>query len=153
MFTLTLRAVAAFLLACGAWGVTGTPAALAAEESPLSPETIIEKNFEGKATVEFTVAEVYLWPTSWAVSSDRHWEAVLLQVVAKDTATTGRLRVLVSGEVTARLRQLGVEEPAAHFRGKVLRVSGTVVRGQRRDGPEYCILVSSLEQVEAIRKP
>ena len=147
MFSPTRRAVALLLLACVA------PTASAAEEKPLSPETIIEKNFEGKATVEFIVAEVYLKPASWAVSSDRHWKAVPLQVVAKDTATTPRVLVLVSGEGTARLRQLGVEEPAAHFRGKVLRVSGTVVRGQRRDGPEYSILVSSLEQVEAIRKP
>jgi hypothetical protein len=148
MFSPTRRAVALLLLACAT-----PPAASATEAKPLSPETIIEKNFEGKATVEFTVAEVYLKPASWAVSSDRHWEAVPLQVVAKDTATTPRVLVLVSGEVTARLKQLGVEEPAGHFRGKVLRVSGTVVRGQRRDGPEYRILVNSLDQLEAIHKP
>jgi len=147
MFSPTRRAVALSLLACVA------PAASAAEEKPLSAETIIEKNFEGKATVEFTVAEVYLKPASWAVSSDHHWKAVPLQVVAKDTATTPRVLVLVSGEVAARLKQLGVEDPAGHFRGKVLRVSGTVVRSQRRDGPEYRISVSSLEQLEAIHKP
>src|SRR6266540_4092031 len=55
MLTLTRREVAALLLACGAWAVTGPPVALAAEEKPLTPETIVAKKFEGKATVEFQV--------------------------------------------------------------------------------------------------
>jgi hypothetical protein len=71
MFTLTRREVAAFLLACAAWAVTGPPVTLAAAENPLSPETIVEKKFKGKATVEFSVGEVYLRPTSWATSSER----------------------------------------------------------------------------------
>ena len=153
MFILKPRAVAAVLLACGVWAVTGAPAALAAEENPLSSESIVEKNFEGKATVEFSVGEAYLRPTNWAAESDGRWEAVPLRLVPKADATKERVMVLVSGETTARLKRLGIEDPAGHFRGKVLRVSGTVERFQTRAGPKYRIQVNSLDQLEAIRKP
>jgi hypothetical protein len=153
MFALTHRAVAAVLLACGAWAVTGTPIARAAGEGPLSPETILEENFEGKATVEFSVGEVYLKPTSWAVSSDNHWQAAPMRIVPGTDATKERVMVLLSGETTARLKKLGIENPAEHFRGKILRVSGTVERFQTRAGPEYSVQVNSLDQLEDIRMP
>ena len=151
MFTLARRTVVAFLLACGAWA--GTPVAHAAEEKPLSPETIVEKNFTGKAIVEFSVGEVYLQPSSWAVSSDQRWEAVPLRIVSKGDATKNRVAVFVSGETTIRLKRLGIENPAEHFRGKVLRVSGTVESVPTRAGPEYSIRVNSLDQLQSIRKP
>ncbi|HEY7315872.1 MAG TPA: hypothetical protein VH643_41465 [Gemmataceae bacterium] len=152
MFALTLRAVAVLLLACGTWAVTGTPA-LAVNENPLSPETIVEKSFTGKATVEFLVGEVYLKHSSWAASAHRRWKAVPLRIVPKADATKERVMVLLSGEITARLKRLGIENPSEHFRGKVLRVSGTVECFQTRAGPEYRIQVNSLDQLEAIRKP
>jgi hypothetical protein len=153
MFTFTHRAVAAFLLAGVAWVVTGMPSARATEENPLSPEAILKKNFAGKETVEFSVGEVYLAPTSWAVASDRRWQAVPLRIVPKGDATKERVMVLVSGEMTARLKRLGIENPAEHFCGKILRVSGTVERFEKRAGPVYCIQINSLDQLEAVRKP
>jgi hypothetical protein len=153
MVTLAPRAVAAFLLALVGWAVTGFPVAAATEEKPLSPETIVEKNFEGKATVEFVVGEVYLRPTSWAIASDRRWQAVPLRIVPKGDAAKERVMVLVSGETIARLKRLGIENPAEHFSGKVLRLSGSVDRFQTRAGLEYRIQVNSLDQLEAIRKP
>jgi hypothetical protein len=149
MFTLTYRAVAAFLLI---WAVA-TPLARAAEDPPLSPEAILEKNAAGKATVEFSVGEVYLSPASWAVSSDRRWQAVPLRITPKSDKAKERVMVLVSGETTARLKRLGIDNPAGHFRGRILRVAGTVERFQTRAGPEYRIQVNRLDQLEVVRKP
>jgi hypothetical protein len=153
MFTLTLRAVAAVLLACGALAGACPPAALAADDKPLGAETIVEKQFAGRATVEFTVGEVYLMPSSWAASADDEWGSVPLRLVAKAAGKTDPVYVLVSGQTVARLRQLGIEEPAEHFRGKVVRVSGTVERWVKRAGTEYRLPVNSLDQLEFIRKP
>jgi hypothetical protein len=150
MFTLTHRTVVAVLLACAA---PGAPAARAAEEKPLSPETIVAKDFEGKATIEFAVGEVHLQPASWAASSDGGWKVVPLLVEPKADAAKGRVTVLVSGETAVRLKQLGIESPAEHLSGKVLRVSGTVERIPTRSGPRYRLQVNGLDQLEAIRKP
>src|SRR5262249_23470321 len=108
MFASTRRAVAAVLFACGAWAVTPPPPAGAAGDPPRSPETILEKKVEGKATVEFAVGEVYLRPTSWAASSDQRWQAVPLRIVPKADATKERVMVLVSGQTVARLKGLGI---------------------------------------------
>jgi hypothetical protein len=140
------------LLTCGFLSVAGPWAVLAADKQVLSPQTIVDKDFVGKATVEFLVGEVYLQPGSWAVSSDSRWQAVPLRIVPKDAGTKDRVMVLVSGSTVARLKQLGIGNPAEHFRGKVLRVSGTVERFWKRAGPVYQIRVSSLDEVLAVRE-
>lgn len=51
---------------------------------------------------------------------------------------------------------LGIEDVAEHFRGKVLRVSGIVEQIKRPSTPSavvYRILVTNLDQLESIRKP
>jgi hypothetical protein len=152
MSTLTRRAVAAFLVVFGASAVVGQPVARGCEESPLSPETIVEKKFEGKATVEFTVGEVYLESKSWSVED---FKSAALRIVPKPTEgkVQGQVSVIVSRKTANRLKQLGIEDPNVYFRGKVLRVSGTVEVEWHRAGPEYRIQVNSLDQIEAIRKP
>jgi hypothetical protein len=156
VFTFTRREIVAFVLACGAWGLTGSPVSLAADESPLSPETIEAKDFQGKATIEFLVGHVALLPTSW---TDEGWKSVSLLVAPEiwrevgDQRVLNRTHVVVSRETIARLKQLGIEDPAEHFSGKVLRVSGTVERVSGSSVPEYRIQVNSLDQLEAIRKP
>jgi len=151
MFRLTRREVVALLLACGTWAVTGLPDALAGEEMPLSPETIVEKKFEGKATVEFQVGEVGLMLTSRATSLD---ESLPLHIAPKAAGKKGvQVYVLVSWETATRLKRLGIEDPAEHFRGKLLRVSGTVERLSGSSGTAYRIQVNSLDQLEAVRRP
>jgi hypothetical protein len=150
MSALTRREVAVLLLASGAWVVTSQSAAPAAEDSPLSPEKIVEKKFEGKATVEFVVGEVYLEPESWAAEA---WRSVPLRIVPKAAGEKGQVEVLVSGETANRLKRLGIEDPALHFQGKVLRVSGTVERIIKRSGTVYRIQVKGLDQLDDIRKP
>ena len=151
MLTLTRREVAAFLLACGALAVTGPPVALAAEEKPLSPETIVAKKFEGKATVEFLVGEAGLMLTSRGTRPDESEPLLITPKTAGKKA--GKVYVLVSWEAATRLKQLGIENPSEHFRGKVVRVSCTVERLEGSSGPEYRIQVTTLDQFEVIRKP
>jgi hypothetical protein len=142
----------AFLVACGLITLAGSPMARADDKTPLSPETIIAKDLVGKVKVEFLVGDVYLRPSSWAVDANEHWRAVPLSIVPKGDSTKERLAVLVSGEVTARLKSLGID-PAHHFNGKILSVSGTVERSINRAGNTYVIQISSLDQLESIRKP
>jgi hypothetical protein len=154
MFALTRRAVVAVLLVCGTSAVARPPAALAADDKLLSAETIVEKQFKGKATVEFSVEEVHSMPTNpWSRESDGEWKAVPLRLTAKAAGKTDHVYVFVSGQTVARLRQLGIEEPEEHFHGKVVRVSGTVEPFVKRAGTEYRIQVNSLDQLEVVRKP
>jgi hypothetical protein len=128
----------------------------AAPQGPLSPETIVEKNITGMATVEFTVDEVYLLPESWAVSANDRWKAVPLHIVPKKVGKSKapyKMSVIVSGQVASRLKQLGIKNPAEHFRGKVLRVTGTVTSQEKRAGTFYRLEVTSLDQLQVIRPP
>src|SRR5262249_30133068 len=144
MFAFTRCTLVAFLLACGSSALVSTPIARADDKTPLSPETIVAKDLVGKATVEFLVGDVYLRPSSWAVEANDRWGAVPLTIVPKSDATKEKVTVLVSGEVASRLKSLGIEIPALHFNGKVLRVSGTVERFVKKAGNTYVIQVNSL---------
>jgi hypothetical protein len=150
MLNRTRREVAAFLLTCGAWALIGQLVAHAAEESPLSAEMIVEKKFEDKTTVQFSVGKVYLMPSSWTTAAIK---SAPLRIVPKAAGDNSQVSVIVSRETANRLKRLGIENPDEHFRGKVLRVSGTVERLSGSSGPEYRIQVTSLDQLEAIRKP
>ena len=118
----------------------------AAKEKPLTPETIVAKEFEGKATVEFTVGKAGVMLHGRIFMAD---ESEPLHIAPK----AGRVYVVVSWETATRLKRLGIENPAEHFRGKVVRVSGTVERLAGSSGAEYRIQVTNLDQIEVIRKP
>jgi len=161
MISLSPRVVAALVLAGLAWASTSFSVAFgaaplrspAAFQGPLSPETIVEKNITGKATVEFTVDEVYLLPESWAVSANNRWKAVPLNIAPKNVGKSGvrqKMSVIVSGQVVSRLKQLGIDNAAEHFRGKVLRVTGTVTSQEKRAGTFYRLEVTSLDQLQVI---
>ena len=72
---------------------------------------------------------------------------------ATEGKVQGQVSVIVSRKTANRLKQLGIEDPNVYFRGKVLRVSGTVEVEWHRAGPEYSLQVNSLDQIEAIRTP
>src|SRR5260370_32444107 len=150
MFTIARRAGPAFLLICAAGAMTGPPVALAAVENPLSPQMIVEKNITGKATIEFTVGKVYL-PRP---SCDGSWKAMPMGIVPKlgDDALFRKVYVYVSEKVTARLIQLGIENPAEHFRGKILRLCGMITRYETRAGPDYPLEDNDLVHLQVIRK-
>jgi len=163
MISLAPRVVAILVLAGLAWAGTSLPVAFAAPlrspaafQGPLIPETIVEKNITGKATVEFTVEEVYLLSESWAVSANDRWKAVPLNIVPKNFGKSGapnKMSVIVSGQVASRLKQLGIKNPAEHFRGKLLRVTGTVTSQEKRAGTFYRLEVTSLDQLQVIAPP
>jgi hypothetical protein len=144
MFTPIRRAWSAVVLVCGAWAVAGSLVACEAEVIPLSPEVIVAKDFTGKAVVESVVGQVI----------DRHGSSNgPLRLLLGNDSRREQVVVLLSEEITARMRQLGIGNPAEYLRGKVLRVSGTVERVWKRIGPFYEIQVKSLDQIEAIRQP
>ena len=149
MFSPACREVVAILLAAAVAVVMRVPSAGAAEEKPLSPETILAKKFEGQATVEFLVGEVTtLNIDSLFVPGVSHAQFIRAKVPgAKDGQ---EFLVIVSREIATRLLQLGIEDPAEHLRGKVLRVSGRV---ERHSENQYRLRVTSLDQLENIRKP
>lgn len=156
MSTSAFRVVAVILSGGLAWsGASSADALGCGAVSPLTPETVVKKNITGPATLEFAVGEIYLMPESWAAHA---WREVPLRLLPKDTvkkgenALNGKVSVIVSGKVTNRLRQLGIAEPTAHFRGKFLRVTGTITRTEHRAGPEYRLEVTSLDQLQFIRK-
>jgi WD40 repeat protein len=101
--------------------------------------------------VELTVIEVGRVRTGRSTRAD---ESEPLTLVVKAPGEDGGLIHLdVSGEVATRLKRLGVEDPAEHFRGKVVRVRGTLERLTRRPGPASRIEIKDLDQFEIIRKP
>ena len=146
------------LLANAALAVVGSSLAEAAdekEEQPLSPETILEKKFEGKATVELQVGEVHtLNIDSVFVPDVSH--AQIIKAKISGAKVGQEVLVTVSREVATRLLKLGITDPAEHFRGKILRVSGTVEQVKELSTPSamvYRVQVTNLDQLESIRKP
>ncbi len=156
MFSPSRRAVSLFAVVVVA--VVGSPLARAADEKrekPLSPESILENKFEGKATVELEVDKVRtLNIDSVFVPDVSHVQIIKAKIPG---AKTGQeFLVIVRRKVATRLLMLGIADPAAHFRGKILRVSGTVEQIKRRSTPSalvYRIVVTNLDQLERIRKP
>ena len=64
--------------------------------------------------------------------------------------------VIVSRETATRMLRSGIVDPTQHFRGKVVRVSGTVKVVKPPSAPAktiYKIHVTSLDQLESIRTP
>ncbi|MCY2967130.1 MAG: hypothetical protein NT069_26415 [Planctomycetota bacterium] len=158
MFSASRRAVNARLLANSVVAVVCFSLACAADEKreqPLTPETILETKFEGKATVELQVGEVRtINIDSVFVPDVSHVQVIQAKIAG---AKIGQeLVVTVSREIATRLLKLGIEDPAEHFRGKILRVSGTVEQIKRPSTPTamvYRIQVTNLDQLESIRKP
>ena len=149
-------------------------AARAVADVPLTPEAILKKHFEGEATVEFTAGKS---AQLFEGLSLKRGESASLYLAPKVAGKTGsRVYVIVHWTVATRLRQLGIDDPAAHFRDKLIRVTGAVtqlagmnVPGERTlyttDGgyksetitggrdPEYYVVVKSLDQIKLVRKP
>jgi hypothetical protein len=158
MFSASRRAVIASLLANSVVAVVGLSLARAADEKrekPITPETILKTKFEGKATVELQVGEVRtLNIDSVFVADVSH--AQIIQAKIAGAKIGQEVVVTVSREIATRLLKLGIEDPAEHFRGKILRVSGTVEQIKRPSTPTamaYRIQVTNLDQLESIRKP
>jgi hypothetical protein len=125
------------------------------KEVPLSPEAIVERQFEGKATVELQVGEVHTLNIDALFVPDVSHDQIITARIP-EAKTGDEFVVIVKREVATRMLQLGIEDPAEHFQGKILRVSGTVERLKRPSTPlvqVYRILVTDLDQLQSVRKP
>ncbi|MBC7819142.1 MAG: hypothetical protein IAG10_19810 [Planctomycetaceae bacterium] len=124
-------------------------------QKPLAPEAILENKFEGQATVEFLVSEVHTIDID-SIFMPGLSHAQIIKANVSGTKDGQEFLVTVSREIATRLLRLGIENPAEHFRGKRMRVSGTVERFEPPSAPSktiYKIHVTSLDQLENIRKP
>ena len=126
------------------------------QQKPLSPETILEHKFEGKATVELLVDEVKTLNID-SIFMPGLSHALTIKAKVSGAKDGEEFWVMVSRETATRLLRLGIEDPAEHFRGKVLRVSGTVERVTPPSAPAkttyYKIHVTSLDQLESVHQP
>jgi hypothetical protein len=119
-------------------------------EKPMTAETVVEKMVEGKATVEFAVAKATLFRTSRSLPGG---ESEALCLNGKPGKGGGLFYVILSRETATRLLRLGIDDVEAHFRGKVVRVAGTIVRREVGKRSDYHIEVTDLDQIEMVRKP
>jgi hypothetical protein len=74
----------------------------------------------------------------------------MLQLEPKDD----RFILYRTRNTATRLKRLGMEDPASHLLGKLVRVTGTVERKLPSDGtPWFEITGSKPDQISGIRKP
>jgi hypothetical protein len=146
-------AAAAFLLAGGVAAVADDVEEKKVE--PVSAETVLEKELLGKATVELLVEEVNTLNIDSVFKPGVSHAQIIKAKVPK--AKAGReFWVIVSREVATRMLRSGIVDPAEHFRGKEMRVSGTIERSSPMSDPAktiYKLRVTALEQLELIRTP
>lgn len=158
------------LIACSVLALAPAPPIAPADGTPLTPAMVQDTMFEGKATLEFAVDKAGQLIEGRSIQPDES-EALYLSP-AVDERKASRVYVILSWKVATRLKHLGIDDPASHFRGKMLRVSGSVVRLSGGDVrarrvlsasgssetvlggtvPEYVLFVESLDQLKVVRK-
>ena len=153
MSSVTRRDVVRIMTAGAVALAVGPQVAVAAEEKPLTPETIVAKKFEGKATVEFTVGDE---GTGGILGGSRKYGGVSGIYLCPSGKLKGddRVRVRILTKPTHDLFRVGVDrgDPGGHFRGKVIRVTGQITRTPYSSGTVYELDVESLDQIEDVRK-
>jgi hypothetical protein len=97
------------------------------EPRPLSAATILAEKLSGEMTVAFLVEEVHTLQIDSVFKPGTSGPQILKSKkdVAKDE---DEFWVIVHREPATELVKMGIADPAKHFRGKVMRVSGTVER-------------------------
>ena len=162
------------LLLAGPGGNVLAPSGRAGDAAPLSPQAVLDGKYVGQATLEFAIDKA---GQLFEARSIKPGESDALYLAPKaDGGHGSRVYVIISWGVATRLLQLGVDDPTEHFRGKMIRVSGSVRRlagddlpksrslywstGKYRSEtvssgtePEYAIEVTSLDQLKLVRKP
>jgi hypothetical protein len=115
---------------------TGAVLADEKDSKPLPPSEAIKKVNE-KVTVEMVVR-------SSKNALEKHKEIYLDS--EEDFRDPKNLAVVINADGAAKFKEAGVEDPAAHFKGKTIRVTGTVVLQDKRprigvDDPKQIALV------------
>jgi len=129
---LSMRRCAALL----AVALTAAPL-LAQEARPLTPADAAKKIGQ-KCTVEMEVQ---------SAGQSRDGKVVFLNS-AKDFRADDNFTIMIGMRAVSHLKENKVEDPAAHFKGKTVRVSGTV--SEFRKKPQ--IIVNDPKQIEIVGK-
>lgn len=114
------------------------PALLIAEEKksrPLTPEEAAKKVNE-KCMVQMEVKSAGKGEGVFFLNSKENFKA------------PGNFTVFIGKECAAKFKEAKIDDPATHFKGKTIRVTGTVKR--YRDRPE--IVVEKPDQIQIVDK-
>jgi hypothetical protein len=125
-----------FAFVC-AFVLVAAAAARGLEDKPLSPEDAIKKVNE-KVTVELLVK---------ASKNRIEKRGEIYLDSEEDFHDPKNLGVVITKAGAAKFAEAGVKEPAAHFKGKTIRVTGTVIVKEKRprieiDDPKQISIVS-----------
>ena len=115
-----------------------TPAAQGDEDKPLSPVDAIKKVNE-KVTVEMLVR---------ASKNRIEKRGEIYLDSEEDFHDPKNLGVVITKAGAAKFAEAGVKEPAGHFKGKTIRVTGTVIVKEKRprieiDDPKQIEIVNT----------
>jgi hypothetical protein len=115
-----------------------------------TPAEAIDKQLNHRVTVEFHVGTV-----EEAVHTGFNArEARVMTLLPKDGLTGGgKLQVTLADKAVTQFHNLGLE-PAAHFRGKVARVTGTIEATEEpvKKGTDYRLVAFDLQGVVIVKQ-
>src|SRR6185369_2065116 len=112
--------------------------AAGAEEKPLSPIEA-RKRVNDKITLQMFVK----------ASKNRLEKRKEIYLDSEtDFKDEKNMAVVINAEGAARFKKVGIDEPAGHFKGKTIRVTGTVTLDEGRPR----IVVSDPEQISVVKK-
>jgi hypothetical protein len=90
---------------------------------PVSPVEAIEQIGKPQIVVEMTVKS----------AKDRLAKRGIIYLDSEeDFADSQNLGVAISAEAAAKFKKDGIDDPAAHFKGKMIRVRGCIMRFEER---------------------
>jgi hypothetical protein len=104
-------------------GVGLLAAAGAKDAPPLSPAEAIEQIGKPQVVVELTVKS----------AKDRLVKRGIIYLDSEDDfADPKNLGVAISAQAAAKFKKAGIADPAEHFQGKTIRVTGCIMRFEER---------------------
>jgi hypothetical protein len=123
-------------MVAGALALVGAIAARGAEDKPLSPADAIKKVNE-KVKVEMLVK---------ASKNRIEKRGEIYLDSEEDFHDPKNLGVVITKAGAAKFADAGVKDPAAHFKGKTIRVTGTVIVKEKRPRIE----IDDPKQIEVV---
>jgi hypothetical protein len=112
--------------------------ATAADDKPLTPAEAVKKVNE-KVTVQMEVK---------AAKDRLEKRGEIYLDSEEDFRDPKNLGVVVTRAGAAKFKEAGIDDPAGHFKGKTIRVTGTVILKEERPRIE----VEDPKQIEAVEK-
>jgi hypothetical protein len=123
------------------------------EAKPETAATILEKKLSGEMTVEFLVEEVHTLKID-SLFKPGTSEPQILRSKKDAGQDEDEFWVIVHREPATELVKMGIADPAEHFRGKVVRISGTVERVTNRLAPGkdlFKLQVTGVAQLKSVK--